>query len=73
MAGHERGSRGRGAGADFDPCPFGSAPAAAPIVQFVAAAAPIDRVLEPAAALEPVPVAVRILRSPRARGPPIPA
>jgi len=72
-AAHGVGTAGSGTHADFEDCPFGSAPAAGPISQFAAATAAAQLVSEAIPALEPLPHGARIPRAHRARGPPIPA
>ena len=65
---HHSGSHG-----DFENCPFGNAPIAAPVVHVIAFDPPGDIALQSPFASVPAQRAIQILRSQRARAPPTPA
>ena len=56
--------------ADFDSCPFGSAPAAAPVLHIVAFDPPEHLVFQSLFAFSPAPPAIHLSRAHRARAPP---
>lgn len=62
-----------GRGTHADNCPFGSAPAAAPAVHFVATGAPAPATFQPLHAFSPAEPGAEPRRAHRARGPPLPA